>query len=146
MLKLSKALYSQEVLDNSIEDMADKPPYKKIFLVVFICFFTVFLIIIIAYATTWKVAELLEAEADTGMGNKSRMDYLKEENHILESYGETASLKAYRIPIDLAISKIVENQISDLSPLASRLGALKSDKHELKKNSDSKKDVNHIMD
>ena len=83
MLKLSKALYSQEVLDNSIEDMADKPPYKKIFLVVFICFFTVFLIIIIAYATTWKVAELLEAEADTGMGNKSRMDYLKEENHIL---------------------------------------------------------------
>ena len=137
MHKLNRALYSEEALENKLEDMADKPPYKKIFIIVLICFFFVFLVIAIAYATTWKVAELLEDEADTGMGNKARTEYLNTENHILESYGETKSLKAYRIPIDIAMKKLVDNQISDVSSLATRLGALETDKHELKAGSDA---------
>jgi hypothetical protein len=92
-----------------VEDSPDVPPTVLATAVVVISFLTVFASILISFPLVQKLVDAQTEQADTGMGNSSRLDYLAAQQKLLSSF-EKIDDTHVRIPITQAMKMVVDKQ------------------------------------
>ena len=96
---------------SSLEDAPDKPLTPFVSIIVIFCFLFVFGVWILASSLLWKSSDYANLVEKPGMGNQARMDYIKSETEYLSS-SKKLDDGFYKIPIDQAILKVVNDESS----------------------------------
>ena len=112
MLKFIKGVQLNLSADHSNgveEDEPDRPPVMVITVIVLLSFVFLIIVAIFTYILLWKSTESLQNKMSPGMENETRINYLKQQEGILSSYGKLEN-GLYQIPISEAMHLVVKEQ------------------------------------
>jgi hypothetical protein len=90
-----------------LNDSPDKPPIAFGFVIVFVSFIFVFVFWFISYTILAKFTYKIQYETESGMNNKTRLTYIKQQNDFLNSSAQLSN-GMYKLPIDEAMDEVIQ--------------------------------------
>jgi hypothetical protein len=93
-------------------DEADRPPVLLTSIIVFFSFLFLAIVGFVAYTILWKASDTLSNVMDTGMGNPTRLEYMKKQTDLLSSYKKLEN-GYYQVPVTQAMEMMLKEQYQD---------------------------------
>lgn len=88
-------------------DEKDTPPTKLVFVIIAVTFVILLVTWVLSYAVLSQTTDKIQNTSETGMGNKTRLMYIKQQNDYLNS-SQQLDNGMYKISIDQAMDEVIQ--------------------------------------
>lgn len=93
--------------NESALDEKDTPPTKMVFVIIAVTFVFLLVAWVLSYAVLSQTTDKIQSASENGMGNKTRIMYIKQQNDYLNS-SQQLDNGTYKMPIDQAMDEVIQ--------------------------------------